>query len=178
MTLSVTIATLAMVAAVVLGTAASLAVHRYRFFGRDIVSFALVLPIALPGIITGIALNAAFRGIGLGLGTLTIVIGHATFCVVVVYNNVIARLRRSSPSLEEASADLGADQLQTFRYVTLPGHPRRPCWRARCWRSRSRSTRSSSPTSWRARRRRSRSGSSTTSTRPTSGRSSTSWPSS
>lgn len=120
MVLSVSIATLAMLAAVVLGTAASLAVHRYRFFGRDVISFALVLPIALPGIITGIALNAAFRGIGLGLGTLTIVIGHATFCVVVVYNNVIARLRRSSSSLEEASADLGADQLQTFRHVTLP----------------------------------------------------------
>jgi len=118
--LSLTIATLAMLTAVVLGTLASLVVHRYRFFGRDVVSFALVLPIALPGIITGIALNAAFRGIGLGLGTLTIVIGHATFCVVVVYNNVIARMRRSSGSLEEASADLGADQLQTFRHVTFP----------------------------------------------------------
>ncbi len=118
--LSLTIATLAMLTAVVLGTLASLVVHRYRFFGRDVVSFALVLPIALPGIITGIALNAAFRGIGLGLGTLTIVIGHATFCVVVVYNNVIARMRRSAGSLEEASADLGADQLQTFRHVTFP----------------------------------------------------------
>ena len=118
--LSLTIATLAMLTALVLGTLAALAVHRYRFFGRDVVSFALVLPIALPGIITGIALNAAFRGIGLGLGTLTIVIGHATFCVVVVYNNVIARLRRSSGSLEEASADLGADQMQTFRHVTFP----------------------------------------------------------
>jgi putative spermidine/putrescine transport system permease protein len=118
--LSLTIAIGAMVVALVLGTLASLAVYRYRFFGRDVVSFALVLPIALPGIITGIALNAAFRGIGLGLGTLTIVVGHATFCVVVVYNNVIARLRRSSASLEEASADLGADQLQTFRHVTFP----------------------------------------------------------
>jgi putative spermidine/putrescine transport system permease protein len=106
--------------ALVLGSLLSFAVHRFRFFGRDVVSFLVILPIALPGIVTGIALNTAFRTIGLELGLMTIIIGHATFCVVVVYNNVIARLRRTTRSTEEASMDLGADQGQTFRHVTLP----------------------------------------------------------
>jgi putative spermidine/putrescine transport system permease protein len=110
--------------ALVLGTLASLAVARYRFFGRETISFLVILPIALPGIVTGMALNATFRTvlepIGIGLGLFTIIVGHATFCIVVVYNNVIARLRRTSASLEEASADLGADLWQTFRYVTFP----------------------------------------------------------
>ncbi|MDQ5822412.1 MAG: ABC transporter permease [Actinomycetota bacterium] len=110
--------------ALVLGTLASLAVARYRFFGRDTISFLVVLPIALPGIVTGMALNATFRTtlepLGVGLGLFTIVVGHATFCIVVVYNNVIARLRRTSRSLEEASMDLGADTWQTFRFVTFP----------------------------------------------------------
>jgi len=119
--LSLQVALGATVVALVLGTFAAFAVSRFRFFGRETVSFLVILPIALPGIVTGIALNAAFRQIGLGLGTLTIVIAHATFCVVVIYNNAIARLRRSSRSLEEASMDLGADTFQTFRYVTLPG---------------------------------------------------------
>ncbi|MGZ6328402.1 MAG: ABC transporter permease, partial [Candidatus Limnocylindrales bacterium] len=108
------------VVALVLGSLAAFAVHRFHFFGRDVVSFFFILPIALPGIVTGIALNNAFRGLSFPLGTLTIIAGHATFCVVLIYNNVIARLRRSSASLEEASADLGADQLQTFRHVTFP----------------------------------------------------------
>jgi putative spermidine/putrescine transport system permease protein len=106
--------------ALVLGSLLSFAVHRFRFFGRDTVSFLVILPIALPGIVTGIALNTAFRTIGLELGLLTIIIGHATFCIVVVYNNAIARLRRTARSTEEASMDLGADTGQTFRYVTLP----------------------------------------------------------
>ncbi len=106
--------------ALVLGSLAAFAVHRYRFFGRETISFALVLPIALPGIVTGMALNATFNTIGLPFSPLTIVVGHATFCVVTVYNNLLARLRRSSPSLEEASMDLGADPFQTFRHVTLP----------------------------------------------------------
>jgi putative spermidine/putrescine transport system permease protein len=114
----------AMGIALLLGSAAAFAVHRYRFFGRETVSFALVLPIALPGIVTGMALNSAinFGGqiFGLSFGLLTIIVGHATFCVVVVYNNVIARLRRTPTSLVEASMDLGADGWQTFRYVTLP----------------------------------------------------------
>ena len=114
----------ATVLALVLGTMAAFAVGRYRFFGREAVSFLVVLPIALPGIVTGIALNAAFRTtlepFGIGLGLLTVVIGHATFCIVVVYNNVLARLRRMGGSLEEASADLGADTFQTFLHVTLP----------------------------------------------------------
>jgi putative spermidine/putrescine transport system permease protein len=106
--------------ALLLGSLLSFAVHRFEFFGRDVVSFLVILPIALPGIVTGIALNTAFRTIGLDLGLMTIIIGHATFCVVVVYNNVIARLRRTTRSTEEASMDLGADHGQTFRHVTLP----------------------------------------------------------
>jgi putative spermidine/putrescine transport system permease protein len=106
--------------ALIFGTLAALAVHRFRFFGREAVSFALVLPIALPGIITGIALASSIDGLGVPFSLFTIIVGHATFCVVIVYNNVIARLRRSSSSLEEASMDLGADPIQTFRHVTLP----------------------------------------------------------
>jgi putative spermidine/putrescine transport system permease protein len=106
--------------ALVLGTAASFAVQRFKFFGRESLSLIIVLPIALPGIVTGIALNSAFRQIGFTLGVRTLIIAHATFCVVVIYNNVLARLRRMSPNLEEASADLGADLFQTFRYVTFP----------------------------------------------------------
>ncbi|MBV9869638.1 MAG: ABC transporter permease [Frankiaceae bacterium] len=106
--------------AVVLGSAAAFGVHKYRFFGREAVSLLLVLPLALPGIITGIALKSTFDYAGIDLSLLTIIIGHATFCIVVVYNNVVARLRRVSGSLLEASADLGAKPWQTFRYVTLP----------------------------------------------------------
>jgi putative spermidine/putrescine transport system permease protein len=106
--------------ALVLGSLAAFAVQRFRFFGRDTVSFALVLPIALPGIVTGMALNSTINATGIGFTMLTIVVGHATFCIVVVYNNVIARLRRSSRSIEEASMDLGADTWQTFRHVTFP----------------------------------------------------------
>ena len=110
--------------ALLLGSLAAFAVHRFRFFGRQTISFLLILPLALPGIVTGMALNSAInlggQLIGLSFSLWTIIIGHATFCVVVVYNNVIARLRRTSGSLFEASADLGADGWQTFRYVTLP----------------------------------------------------------
>ena len=113
-------ALLASAVALVLGTLASFALTRYRFFGRNAVSFIAVLPIALPGIVTGIALNNAFRVIGLPFGLLTIIVGHATFCIVLVYNNALARLRRLGGALEEASMDLGAGVLQTFRYVTFP----------------------------------------------------------
>jgi putative spermidine/putrescine transport system permease protein len=106
--------------ALLLGSAAAFGVHRFRFFGREAVSLLLVLPLALPGIITGIAQNSAFQFAGINLSLLTIVIGHATFCIVVVYNNVVARLRRVSGSLYEASADLGAHGLFTFRTITLP----------------------------------------------------------
>ena len=111
---------LATAVALVLGSAAAFGVHRFRFFGREAVSLVLVLPLALPGIITGIALNSAFLYVGINLSLLTIVIGHATFCIVVVFNNVIARLRRVSGSLYEASADLGAHGFFTFRTITLP----------------------------------------------------------
>jgi putative spermidine/putrescine transport system permease protein len=106
--------------AIVLGTMAATAIARFTFFGRESVSFLLVLPIALPGIITGMALNSFYVFAGLGFSMWTIVIGHATFCVVVVYNNVLARLRRSSTSLLEASAVLGADGWQTFWFVVWP----------------------------------------------------------
>jgi len=108
--------------ALILGTLASLAVVRHRFFGRETISFLVVLPIALPGIVTGVALSNTFTQVlGIPLSLLTVIIGHATFCIVVVYNNATARLRRLSSSFEEAAADLGADTWQTFRDVTLPG---------------------------------------------------------
>lgn len=110
--------------ALLLGTMTAFAVQRYRFFGRQTVSLLIVLPIALPGIVTGIALNNAFRTIlepfGVSLGLFTVIVGHATFCVVTVFNNVLARLRRLGTSVEEASADLGADTFTTFRLVTFP----------------------------------------------------------
>jgi putative spermidine/putrescine transport system permease protein len=110
--------------ALLLGTLVAFAVQRHRFFGRDAVSLLVILPIALPGIVTGIALDTAFRSViaplGVGKGLFSVIVGHATFCVVVVYNNVLARLRRMGGNLEEASADLGADVFQTFRYVTFP----------------------------------------------------------
>ena len=106
--------------ALLLGTLASFAVHRFRFFGRQTISFLLVLPIALPGILTGIALNSAINFGGVPFSLMTIIVGHATFCIVVVFNNVIARLRRTSGNIVEASMDLGASGWQTFRYVTLP----------------------------------------------------------
>ena len=118
--LSVRIGLTATVIALVLGTMASFAIHRFSFFGRESISFLLLLPIALPGIITGMALNSFFSFAGVQFSIWTIVVGHATFCVVVVYNNVIARLRRTSGSLIEASMDLGADGWQTFRFVTWP----------------------------------------------------------
>jgi putative spermidine/putrescine transport system permease protein len=118
---SVRVATLAMLVALVLGTMAALALQRTRFFGRNAVSLLIILPIALPGIVTGLALNNAFRSIlGIGLGFLTIVIAHATFCIVTVFNNVQARLRRMGGNLEEASMDLGAGTVTTFRLVTFP----------------------------------------------------------
>lgn len=118
--LSVKVAVLATATAVLLGSAAAFAVHYYRFTGREAVSFIVVLPIALPGVITGIALSSFFVFWGISLSFWTIVIGHVTFCVVIVYNNVVARLRRLPGSLREASMDLGADNFRTFRRVTFP----------------------------------------------------------
>nr|WP_318381660.1 ABC transporter permease [uncultured Enterobacter sp.] len=119
-TLSLKIAALSTAVALILGTLAATALWRSDFFGKNAISLLLLLPIALPGIITGLALLTAFKTVGLEPGFLTIVIGHATFCVVVVFNNVIARFRRTSWSLVEASMDLGANGWQTFRYVVLP----------------------------------------------------------
>jgi putative spermidine/putrescine transport system permease protein len=110
--------------ALILGTMISFAVARFRFFGREAISLLVVLPIALPGIVTGIALDSAYQSVikplGVEKGLFWVIVGHATFCVVVVYNNVLARLRRLGGSLEEASADLGADTFQTFWFVTFP----------------------------------------------------------
>ena len=115
----------ATVIALVLGTLLSLALTRYAFFGRQAISLLVILPIALPGIVTGIALQSVIQNVltpvfGIGAGLFTIIVGHATFCIVVVFNNVTARLRRSGSSLETASADLGARPWTTFRLVTFP----------------------------------------------------------
>ncbi len=118
--LSIKVGLLATAIALVLGSCAAFAVHRFRFFGREVVSFLLLLPIALPGIVTGIALNSFFAFNRINLSLWTVVIGHATFCIVVVYNNAIARLRRTPGSLIEASMDLGAHGWLAFRTVTLP----------------------------------------------------------
>jgi putative spermidine/putrescine transport system permease protein len=118
--MSVEIALLATALALLLGSLAAFAVHRFSFFGRNVVSLVLVLPIALPGIVTAMALNSVFVTANIPLSLLTIFIGHSVFCVVVIFNNVIARLRRTPTSLVEASMDLGADGWQTFRHVTLP----------------------------------------------------------
>ena len=117
---SVRVAAISTLIALVLGTLAAAAVARSRFFGREAISLLLILPIALPGIITGISLRSAFALADIPFSFWTIVLGHATFCIVVVYNNAVARLRRTSGSLIEASMDLGADGFQTFRYVLLP----------------------------------------------------------
>ncbi|ALB70780.1 ABC transporter permease [Cronobacter muytjensii] len=119
-TLSLKVALLATLLALVLGTLAAAALWRREFFGKNAVSLLLLLPIALPGIITGIALLTAFKQFDIEPGFLTMVVGHATFCVVVVFNNVIARLRRTAWSQIEASMDLGADGWQTFRYIIMP----------------------------------------------------------
>ena len=118
--LSVQVAATSTAIALVLGTLCAAAVSRAHFFGREAISLMVILPIALPGIITGIALRSAFSIADIPFSTWTIVLGHATFCVVVVYNNAVARFRRLSGSLIEASMDLGADGFQTFRYVILP----------------------------------------------------------
>ena len=118
--LSVRVAAISTVVALVLGTLCAAAVSRTKFFGRETISLLVILPIALPGIITGIALRSAFNLDDIPFSFWTIILGHATFCVVVVYNNAVARFRRTSGSLIEASMDLGADGFQTFRHVVLP----------------------------------------------------------
>ncbi|MGV8936511.1 MAG: ABC transporter permease [Allorhizobium sp.] len=118
--LSVRVATISTLVALVLGTLAAASVARTKFFGRETISLLVILPIALPGIITGIALRSAFSMADIPYSMWTIVLGHGTFCVVVVYNNAVARFRRTSGSLIEASMDLGADGFQTLRYVVLP----------------------------------------------------------
>src|ERR1700730_4208219 len=118
--LSVRVGLVATVLALLLGSAVAYALHTFTFFGREAISLLLVLPLALPGITPGLALNSFFSFTGIQLGTLTIVIGHTTFCIVVVFNNLIARLRRTPGSLAEASMDLGGRGWQTMRFVMLP----------------------------------------------------------
>ena len=120
LSLSLRVAAVSTLIALVLGTLCAAAVARSRFFGREVISLLVILPIALPGIITGISLRSAFSIWGIPFSFWTIVLGHATFCIVVVYNNAVARFRRTSASLIEAAMDLGADGFQTFRLVILP----------------------------------------------------------
>ena len=118
---SVTVALAASLIAIVLGTLLAIALSRYEFFGKNSIGLMVILPIALPGIVTGLALNNAFRTVlGMQLSMATIIVAHATFCVVTVYNNVLARLSRTNRNLEDASADLGAGVFTTFMRVTLP----------------------------------------------------------
>lgn len=118
--LSLKVAAISSGLAVILGTLCAAAMARARFFGRDTISLLVILPIALPGIITGMSLRSAFAMADIPFSTLTIILGHATFCIVIVYNNAVARFRRLGTSLSEASADLGATAFQTFRHVILP----------------------------------------------------------
>ncbi len=120
LTLSLQVAAAATVVALLLGLLTALAINRAKFFGKGFITFLVILPIALPGIVTGIALRSALKIMDFDFSFWTIVIGHATFCIVTVYNNVIARLRRTGRSQIEASMDLGANTFQTFRYVLLP----------------------------------------------------------
>lgn len=120
MALSFKVALFSTMIAICFGTLGALAIYRTNFFGKEVISFLVVLPIALPGIITGISIRSAMNIMDIPLSTWTIIISHATFCIVTVYNNVIARLRRLSSNIIEASFDLGANSLQTFRYVVLP----------------------------------------------------------
>jgi putative spermidine/putrescine transport system permease protein len=117
---SLAVAAWATVVALVLGSLAAAALTRFRFFGRNAVNLMIILPIALPGIVTGLALNAGFARLDVPLSMFTLVVAHATFCIVIVFNNMAARMRQLSPNIDEASADLGADQLQTFWHVRLP----------------------------------------------------------
>jgi putative spermidine/putrescine transport system permease protein len=118
--LSLKVAAISTVLAMILGTLAAAAMARARFFGRDQISLLILLPIALPGVITGMSLRSAFGVMDIPFSTWTIVLGHATFCIVIVYNNAVARMRRLSGGILEASADLGANAFQTFRYILLP----------------------------------------------------------
>src|SRR5919198_6038616 len=118
--LSVKVALAATTLVLLLGTSMAFAFARFRFFGRELVNFAVILPIILPGVITGVALASFFLFTNTDLSIRTVIVGHTTFCIVLVFNNVLARLLRVSPNLEEASRDLGASGFQTFRYVTLP----------------------------------------------------------
>src|SRR5690242_11465866 len=118
--LSVQVAAISTLIALILGTLCAAAVSGSKFFGRETISLLVILPIALPGIITGIALRASFSLLNIPFSFWTIVLGHATFCIVVVYNNAVARLRRTSGHMVEAAMDLGADGFQTFRHVVLP----------------------------------------------------------
>jgi len=118
--LSLTVASVTTAIALVLGSLLAAAVYRTKFFGREAISFLVILPIALPGIVTGIALRSSIALLDVPFSMWTIVLGHATFTVVIVYNNVLARFRRLQGSLIEASMDLGASGWQTFRHILLP----------------------------------------------------------
>ena len=121
---SVIVATAAMVIASILGTLVAFALNRYEFFGKSTVNLLVVLPIALPGVVTGVAFSNTYSNflspLGIDIGYFGLIVSHATFCIVMVFNNVFARLKRMNPSLQEASMDLGAGLWETFRLVTFP----------------------------------------------------------
>ena len=121
---SVIVATAAMVIASILGTLVAFALNRYEFFGKSTVNLLVVLPIALPGVVTGVAFSNTYSNflspLGIDIGYFGLIVSHATFCLVMVFNNVFARLKRMNPSLQEASMDLGAGLWETFRLVTFP----------------------------------------------------------
>ena len=106
--------------ATVLGTAAALAVFRYSFFGKRFYRVLLFVPMLMPDIVLGIALLIFFVGVGISLGVGTIIIGQCTFLISYVFIVVSARLAGMDRTLENASADLGADEWTTFRKITLP----------------------------------------------------------
>jgi spermidine/putrescine transport system permease protein len=118
--LSIRVGLTASLIAVVLGTLAGLAIDRYQFPGKATLRFLIVLPITLPGIVTGVALLSYFTLIHWELSNWTIIVAHATFCITLVMNNVVGRLSQLPRHLDEASADLGATPFQTFRRITLP----------------------------------------------------------
>jgi putative spermidine/putrescine transport system permease protein len=120
LSLSVGVASVATILAMILGTLVSAAMVKSKFFGREQISLLILLPLALPGFITGISLRSAFGVMDIPFSTWTIILGHATFCIVIVYNNAVARFRRLSGGILEASADLGANAFQTFWHVLLP----------------------------------------------------------
>ena len=117
---SLYVATCATAITIVIGTTAAFALDRVDFPGKTVFRRAVLLPISLPGLITGISMLNLFRLMGMNLSLETVILGHATALTAIVLTQVYARLQRFNRRLEEASSDLGARPWQTFLFVTLP----------------------------------------------------------